>query len=176
MGPYTFASGEGHPILQQDCASCRILVWANGHTAGLTDGHLSALVVVQRSKFFGTKVLRSVADRTVFRDNWVTATPPADSAAFENLYNSNHGNVYNINRPGSLTIADANATGAVTFTSVEPDDDYHVIAMVSDTSGNPDAGATRVHVTSKATSGFTINLEAAPGVGKSVTVDWHVVR
>jgi len=82
---------------------------------------------------------------------------------------------------GRKQISGTDTVAAVTFvlkTSYETvaDDDYFVTAIVGATAGAPDDGSTRVFITDKTTSGFTINLEVAPGAGNSVTVDWMVMR
>lgn len=77
---------------------------------------------------------------------------------------------------GAKTIADTNTTATVTFPIAEPDTNYFILTSVSGTSGAPASGATRTFVTNKTTAGFTVNLEAAPGSGNNVTVDWLMLR
>ena len=80
------------------------------------------------------------------------------------------------NLRGSETIADPATTATVVFTTPEDDGNYFVTAVVSGTVGAPAAGSTRVFITNKIAAGFTINIEAAPGVGNSVDVDWIITR
>ncbi len=82
----------------------------------------------------------------------------------------------NGNLRGSVTISGASTSGTVTFGQSETDGNYFVSAVVGATSGSPAAGSTRVYVTGKGTTGFTVNDEVAPGAGNSVTVDWHLIR
>jgi len=77
---------------------------------------------------------------------------------------------------GRVTIAGTNVAATVIFGAPEPDTDYYVAATVTVTSGTPAVGATRAYLTDKTTNSFTLNLEAAPGDGSSVTVDWHLRR
>lgn len=78
---------------------------------------------------------------------------------------------------GTVTISDAATSGAVTFTIDQADASYIVVASVSTVSGTPAAGAyTLAGVSGKATTGFSIELTAAPGAGKSITYAWQVQR
>lgn len=78
---------------------------------------------------------------------------------------------------GTITIADAATTGALTFPSAEePDGNYKVSVTPVADSGTPDAGSNRVKKVTKATTGVTVQLEAAPGSGKSVTFDIFIFR
>lgn len=77
----------------------------------------------------------------------------------------------------SPLISGSAQTFAVTFTTAEPDASYIVTLTVTDTTPTVTAsGARSAYVTNKATTGFTINLEAAPGSGAAVAVDWHLFR
>lgn len=58
----------------------------------------------------------------------------------------------------------------------EVDATYYLIANVATKTPGAAAGSTRVYVTDKQTMGFTVNLEAAPGIDESVTVDWMLIR
>lgn len=80
------------------------------------------------------------------------------------------------NLRGSVTISDANTTAAVSFATAETDTSFFVIVSATVSAGTPAAGSTRCYVTNQATSGFTINLEAAPGAGNSVRVSWFIIR
>ncbi len=80
------------------------------------------------------------------------------------------------NLRGSLTIRDANSSGAVIFSASEPDANYYAMAVVTATTGTPPNGAKHVSISGKNATGFTVNLEAAPGTKNSVTVDWILIR
>jgi hypothetical protein len=80
------------------------------------------------------------------------------------------------NLRGTAVIANPSSTSVVVLPNAEIDNAYYVTAIVSATTGVPAAGATRVFITNKIAAGFTINLEAAPGVGATVTVDWIMMR
>lgn len=80
------------------------------------------------------------------------------------------------NLRGSVTISDANTTAAVSFAIAEANTAFFVIASATVSAGTPAAGSTRCYVTNQATSGFTINLEVAPGAGNSVRVSWFIIR
>ncbi len=77
---------------------------------------------------------------------------------------------------GSLTLSGPQTSEAVRFGAAESDSGYFVVASVSALSGKPASGSTRVFVTDKSTSGFTVHLESAPGAGNSITVDWILIR
>lgn len=79
------------------------------------------------------------------------------------------------NLRGSVTIEGTDTTGAVTFGTAEPDATYFISVTPSALSASA-AAPGNVWVTSKATSGFTINIETAPGASESVTLDWHLIR
>ena len=82
-----------------------------------------------------------------------------------------------ISNAGQTTITGAATTAAVTFGGPEADTSYYVLATITAvTDATPVAGSTTMWVTGKATTGFTLNLEAAPGGTDSVTVDWAVLR
>lgn len=80
------------------------------------------------------------------------------------------------NLRGALTISDSGTTGAVTFDVEEPDDSYHVAVTPVSSTGTPDTGSNRVLSVTKTSAGFTVEVEAAPGSGNSVTFDWILVR
>lgn len=82
-----------------------------------------------------------------------------------------------VTNAGQTTITGAATSAAVTFAGPEIDTSYYVLATVSNTTdATPLAGSTRFYLTNKATTGFTINLEAAPGGTDVVTLDWVVMR
>lgn len=80
------------------------------------------------------------------------------------------------NLRGFVIIADAATTSAVTFTDNEVDNAYFIVCSIAGVTGAVAAGSLNSYITAKATSGFTINLEAAPGAGTSVQVNWIMIR
>jgi hypothetical protein len=77
---------------------------------------------------------------------------------------------------GSVTIAGGATTAPVRFESPQPDDRYRVELSPGIGRGTPRAGSLRPYWSSKGPGGFSINLEAAPGEGSSVVVDWVMIR
>lgn len=77
---------------------------------------------------------------------------------------------------GIITISGASTTGTVTFANIETNTSYRAVACVTASTGTPAAGSTRLQISSKSVSGFTVVPEAAPGVGNSITVDWMILR
>lgn len=73
---------------------------------------------------------------------------------------------------GTVTIANPDTSAAVTLAHPTADATYTVQVSVNATSGSPAAGSLRPYVTARATTGFTINLEATPGGAATVTVAW----
>jgi len=70
-------------------------------------------------------------------------------------------------RRGSATIASGNTSVAVALDPDEPADTYRLILTTSYDNGG-------IWWTSKATTGFTINVKTAPG--SDATVDWMLLR
>jgi hypothetical protein len=85
------------------------------------------------------------------------------------------GTVDRKNLRGTVTISNAATTGAVSFGSAEPDANYKVWLCVNSETGAPAAASRRCWVSGIGTGGFTVNLEAAPGAGTSVTVAWLLI-
>jgi hypothetical protein len=77
---------------------------------------------------------------------------------------------------GSVTIAGSAMTAVVRFDKPQPDDRYRVVLSPGIDQGTPSAGSLRPFWSSKGSGGFSINLEAAPGDGNSIVVDWVVIR
>jgi hypothetical protein len=64
----------------------------------------------------------------------------------------------------------------VTFATPEPDASYYLnVTPVALGAGTP-TGATHVVQIDKTSAGFTVYLEAAPGVSGSVGFDWQLSR
>lgn len=81
------------------------------------------------------------------------------------------------NLNGSVDIADAATSATVAFATAEDDASYRVTTLAVGTkTGAPAAASYRAHWANKTTSGFDIVLEAAPGAGTTVTVEWMVTR
>lgn len=80
---------------------------------------------------------------------------------------------------GTLTVAAAatSATATLTGDNVQPDTNYRVLVTPDSFSGTPGIGAfVLTSISGKSTTGFTINLQAAPGAGNSVTFSYFLVR
>lgn len=75
-----------------------------------------------------------------------------------------------------VDITGAATTATVTFGTAETSAAYGVVFGVWHVAGTPASGSEAVYMTSRATTGFTINLRAAPGVGNTVRVQWMLVR
>ena len=74
---------------------------------------------------------------------------------------------------GTATISDVATTVAVTLDYAQPNATYGIIARVNALSGSPSAASLRQPwVSSRTATGFTLNVEAAPGAGTSVTIRW----
>lgn len=80
------------------------------------------------------------------------------------------------NSAGSVTLSGTNTTSSATFSGSEPDTSYRVVVTPTTQSGSPGASATRIKSVSKTTSGFSFDVETAPGTSNSVTFDWMVMR
>lgn len=102
------------------------------------------------------------------------------------FYVTGQGKAYEIGRNfsnrkrGIATISDSATSTAITFAGqnmhLEPDNQYRVIFWVESVSGTPAAGAWLARASSRATTGFTVNLQAAPGAGNSITFGWEVLK
>ena len=79
------------------------------------------------------------------------------------------------NDAGQVTITGAATTAVVTITT-QPNTTYFVTFGGSGFTGAPGASAFVVVSVAKTTTQFTLTLAAAPGLGNSVTLDWHVAR
>jgi len=78
------------------------------------------------------------------------------------------------NSAGTVTISGTSTSASVTFSTSEIDTYYIIIPAINATSGSPVIGTP--YITSRSTTGFTMNLSSAPGSSASVTVGWHLVR
>ena len=78
---------------------------------------------------------------------------------------------------GTVQISGTDTSAAVTFSEELDDADFEIIASALSTAGTPAADALIVAgITSKATTGFTLNCHTAPGSGNSVTFAWALRR
>jgi hypothetical protein len=75
---------------------------------------------------------------------------------------------------GTTLFGAAVSSVSVTLPWSQANSNYKIALGAGVGSGNPAAGSMRPSWSNKGTSGFTINLEAAPGSGNSVNVDWTV--
>jgi hypothetical protein len=80
------------------------------------------------------------------------------------------------NLTGYVDITGAATSAAVTFPTAESDAAYNIIFGTWVVAGTPASGSTNAYMTSRATSGFTANVQVAPGVGNTVRVHWMLVR
>lgn len=82
------------------------------------------------------------------------------------------------NLAGTVTIVDANTSATVTFGTAEADTSYRLTTspVPVSSAGTPAAGSGTPTALTKTTTGFTLTVSAAPGVGNSVTFDWHLLR
>jgi len=77
---------------------------------------------------------------------------------------------------GSVTISGTATSAIVTFPTKETDTNFFITLGARTASGVPAVGALRASYSSPATTGFTIDIEAAPGGTASVTVNWLLTR
>jgi hypothetical protein len=78
---------------------------------------------------------------------------------------------------GGAVISDLATSVAITGLAEQTDTNYFVVASPTGSSGSPPSGAYIItSISGKTTTGFTLNVGAAPGVGNSVTWNWIVLR
>jgi hypothetical protein len=77
---------------------------------------------------------------------------------------------------GSVTLAGSSTAAAVRFDRPEPDARYRIELSPGVGGGVPWPGSLRAYWSNKGAGGFTVNLEAMPGDGNAVVVDWLIVR
>ena len=80
------------------------------------------------------------------------------------------------NLRGLVQVTGANTSATVTFTTAEPNANYFIVATPVELINAPAAGSNRVTSITKTASGFTINVEVAPGGTGIVTFNWIMVR
>ncbi|RCW44219.1 glycosyl hydrolase family 28-related protein [Paenibacillus prosopidis] len=141
---------------------------ATGNTIANTTTGIESASSGSDSNYAYTNVFRSVTTRF-------------PRAIFSNFFQNVRGisgtdsNANNLG--GSVTVSDANTSQAVTFTNAEPDTSFRIMLTVRSVSGAPASGAyVPVAPSGKATTGFTVNLQSAPGAGTSITYEWFLFR
>jgi hypothetical protein len=80
---------------------------------------------------------------------------------------------------GTLTISGAATSAASTLTGAneQPDANYRILAVPESSVGSPGIGAfVPVGISAKTAAGFTLNVQAAPGIGNSVTFTIFLLR
>lgn len=77
---------------------------------------------------------------------------------------------------GTFTIADTFTGVTVTFAEPQPDNAYRVIIQPVSSLGAPPVNAFLLLSKSYLATDFTATMQAAPGVGNSVTFEWQVIR
>lgn len=117
------------------------------------------------------------ANANVFR-SVTTAFPRAIYSNFFQNIRGLSGTSDNANNlGGTVVVSDANTSAAVTFTNVEPNASYRLMFSVKSVSGTPASGSfIPTAPSSLTTSGFTINLQSAPGAGNSISYNWFLFR
>lgn len=80
------------------------------------------------------------------------------------------------NMRGVIEVSGASSSAVFTFTNVEPDTAYYIVATPIYKAGSPAAGSNRVLQIVTSVSGFTLYVEAAPGAGTLVGFNWIMVR
>jgi hypothetical protein len=90
------------------------------------------------------------------------------------------GRNFSTRKVGTASISGGNTTAAVTFAGAglfdEPDTAYRVQFWVESVTGTPAAGSWNAYASSLATSGFTLNVQTAPGVGNTVNYGFEVIK
>jgi hypothetical protein len=80
------------------------------------------------------------------------------------------------NLRGDVTVSGAATTATETFSTNETDGTFEVVLTAKSSTGAPAAGSNRILSYTTATTGFTITVEAAPGIGSTVTFSWILIR
>lgn len=80
------------------------------------------------------------------------------------------------NLRGQLTVTGAAITGTVTFGAAEASAAYQISFTPVSSTGTPAAGSNRPLSVTKNAGSAVLTVEAAPGVGNSVTFDWVLIR
>lgn len=77
---------------------------------------------------------------------------------------------------GEFTISGAATTATVTLTDQQEDTDYFVVITAVASTGSPGVNARITLGVVKTVNDFVVTIGAAPGVGNSVTFNWHLRR
>ena len=80
------------------------------------------------------------------------------------------------NLRGVLSISGTNTSATFTFAVAEDNTSYFIALGPGVKSGTPTDASAQVQNLTKATTGFTITLEAAPGAGNAREFDWVLIR
>ena len=80
------------------------------------------------------------------------------------------------NLGGVITVTGAATSQALTFATPEADAGYRIVASPLAITGAPAAGSNQVTKVDRTATGFTLNVEAAPGGTTSVTFAWFLFR
>lgn len=77
---------------------------------------------------------------------------------------------------GEFTISGAATTATVTLTDQQADAAYYLVFSAVASTGAPGVNARVVIGASKTVDDFAVTIGAAPGLGNSVTFNWHLRR
>ena len=79
-------------------------------------------------------------------------------------------------KAGTFTVSGASASAVVQFSRAFADTNYFVTATRRAITGAPAVGSDQIATITKATNQVTFTTQAAPGVGNSVSFDFHAIR
>lgn len=86
------------------------------------------------------------------------------------------GRNFSIDQVGTVVISGTASSAIVTLPIVEKDYSYKAFATIGTNTGTPTTGSTRISKVDQGLASITIFLEAAPGAGNTVSINWRVVR
>lgn len=170
-GPRVIGSGDRSFIIQQGANSINVtgVHFDNGATdlAMLVSGGNATCAIVSNGNTYPTMTPFFASAAGVYSTGDIyqgasgsAAIPPRSGR---------------LNPDGVLTISGANTSGAVAFAQTEPDANYVPILTVLPGTGAASTDSHLAYPTAVTTTGFTINLRAAPGVGTDVNVAYRLV-
>jgi hypothetical protein len=132
---------------------------ANPHTSWITSLLSASLAVQIDGDLVGTA-------RTInFSDEFSAVSDLANDRVSVSLASA---------MASSATISGSATSTNVTFGTAESDTSYLIHLSVASISGS--AAVTTPYGSAYATTGFTINVPTAPGVGTGVTINWFMTR
>ena len=129
---------------------------------------------------FSTALTASEADQVLYL--LTSYYRKQNTASIKSVLGVSSTAVQSYNLCGKVTISNTatsvvvNSSNGWSVLADEFDTNYYLTVTPTTISGTPAAGSNRITSISKATNGFTINVEAAPGTGNSITFDWHLFR